>query len=235
MYPDQTTILATMLFAAAIAAAPAAAPTAFAQNPALAQNPAFAQNKVKTETIQVAPVDEDAAEDGAPEDVPPGDGIPADGDALPQVLYDWSLLPPPVRRMREQIMEAAHSGDLERMRVVLESNELPPIVSFGGETDPIDYWRQAGGDPEGREILAIMIEILEAGFVHLDEGTPQEMYVWPYFQALPLDSLTPSQEVELYKLITPHDRQGMEEFGAYMFYRLGIGPDGTWHFFVAGD
>ena len=223
MHPDQTTNLATMLFAAAIAVAPAAATTA------------FAQNKVKTETIQVAPVEDGAAEDGPVDGASAPAGDPGDGGALPQVLYDWSLLPPPVRRMREQIIEAAQSGDLERMRVVLESNELPPIVSFGGETDPIEYWKGAGGDPEGREILAIMIEILEAGFVRLDEGTPHEMYVWPYFQALPLDSLSPSQEVELYKLITPQDRQGMEEFGAYMFYRLGIGPDGTWHFFVAGD
>jgi hypothetical protein len=27
----------------------------------------------------------------------------------------------------------------------------------------------------------------------------------------------------------------MVEFGAYNFYRLGIGPDGVWHFFVAGN
>ena len=151
------------------------------------------------------------------------------------MLYDLSLLPKPVARMREQIIAAAQTGELERLRPVVEVNELPPLVSFGGETDPIAYWREAGGDPDGREIMAIMIEILDSGFVHLDEGTPQEMYVWPYFYALRLDSLTPSQEVELYKLITPHDRQGMEEFGAYNFFRLGIGPDGTWHFFVAGD
>jgi hypothetical protein len=27
----------------------------------------------------------------------------------------------------------------------------------------------------------------------------------------------------------------MLAFGVYSFYRVGIGPDGTWHFFVAGD
>jgi len=191
---------------------------------------AVPQTKVKTETIQVPPVDESTGEPAAGEG-PTEAGAPA----LPMVQYDTAVLPPPVRRMREQIMEAAATGNVEALRPVVEVNELPPLVSFGGEADPITFWKTAGGDPDGREFLAIMLEILDAGFVHLDEGTPQEIYVWPYFYALPLDGLTPSQEVELYKLITPHDRQLMEEFGAYNFYRLGIGPDGTWHFFVAGD
>jgi hypothetical protein len=198
-----------------------------------ADSPALAQTKVKTETIQVAPVEEAPAEPNGTG--PDGEPTPGPTGVSPQVHYDISVLPPPVARMRAQIMEAAQTGDVERLRPVLEANELPPTFSFGDETDPIEHWKAAAGDPDGREILAIMIEILEAGFVHLDAGTPQEMYVWPYFYGLPLDSLTPSQEVELYKLITPHDRQGMEDFGAYIFYRLGIGPDGTWHFFVAGD
>lgn len=201
----------------------------------LAAAPVVAQNRVKTETIEVAPVEEDGT---GSEETGEAGAAPAEEAgtvALPEVLYDPSLLPAPVARMREQIIAAARTGDIERMRVVLEANELPPTVSFGGETDAIAFWKQQSGDPDGREILAIMIEILEAGFVHLDPGTAQEIFVWPYFYALPLGGLTPEQEVELYKLITPQDRAGMEEFGAYVFYRLGIGPDGTWHFFVAGD
>jgi hypothetical protein len=27
----------------------------------------------------------------------------------------------------------------------------------------------------------------------------------------------------------------MKQFGAYIFYRVGIAPDGQWAFFVAGD
>jgi len=195
--------------------------------------PAQAQTKVKTETIELPPLEEETAAPAGPQT--DGADAPADAFAPPMVLYDPELLPAPVRRMREQLIEAAAGGNLEAMRPMVEVNELPPLVSFGDETDPIAFWRSAGGDPEGREILAILIEILEAGFVHLEAGTPQEMYVWPYFYALPLDSLTPAQEVELYKLVTPHDRALMEEFGAYNFYRLGLGPDGTWHFFVAGD
>jgi hypothetical protein len=35
--------------------------------------------------------------------------------------------------------------------------------------------------------------------------------------------------------MTPDEAKNMKEFGSYIHYRLGLGPDGTWHFFVAGD
>ena len=83
--------------------------------------------------------------------------------------------------------------------------------------------------------MAILIEILEAGFVHVDVGTSQEMYLWPYFARMPLATLTPQQKVELFKIVTGSDYKDMIDAGAYIFYRLGIGPDGTWHFFLTGD
>jgi hypothetical protein len=154
-----------------------------------------------------------------------------------EVLYDPGLLPEPVRQMRERIREAALSGDLEKLRVAIQSNEMPPVLSFvdEGQTDPIEAMKSASGDGSGLEILAILSEILDAGYVHLDQGTPQEMYVWPYFVQTSLDNLTPAQTVELYRLVTAFDLEQMKEFGAYNFYRVGIGPDGVWHFFVAGD
>lgn len=194
---------------------------------------AHAQTKVRTESIQVPATELGDGEPAAAEDGGPGPA--ADLSDVPTPQYDLSVLPTPVARMRAQIIDAARTGDIEQLRPVVESNELPPIFSFGGETDSIGYLKSISGDPDGREILAIMIEILEAGFAHLDPGMPQEMYVWPYFHAVPFDLLTPEQEVELYKIITPQDRKGMEDYGGYTFFRLGIGPDGTWHFFVAGD
>jgi hypothetical protein len=52
---------------------------------------------------------------------------------------------------------------------------------------------------------------------------------------VPLRRLTPEQKVELFRIVTGSDYKKMKEFGAYIFYRVGIAPDGTWHFFVAGD
>ncbi len=71
--------------------------------------------------------------------------------------------------------------------------------------------------------------------MHVDVGTPQEMYVWPYFARYPLNRLPPPQEVELYRILTADDVEEMRDFGVYVFYRVGIGQDGTWHYFVAGE
>ena len=61
------------------------------------------------------------------------------------------------------------------------------------------------------------------------------MYIWPYFTRYPLDKLLGPQMVELFRLITAGDFQDMQDKGVYSFYRVGIGPDGTWHFFEDGD
>ena len=77
--------------------------------------------------------------------------------------------------------------------------------------------------------------VLSAGFVHLEAGTPNEIYVWPYFFGIPLDRLDARQRVELFKIVTAGDLEDMKQFGAYIFYRVGITPEGRWAFFVAGE
>lgn len=182
------------------------------------------------------------AAETSPEAAPPAPGAAqalgagiSEPDALPEVLYDPSLLPAPVRRLRDQIITAARSGDIERLRPVLEGNGITPLFSFGGDTDAISFWKQVSGDGEGRELLAIMIEVFEAGFVRVSQDGRNDIYVWPYFAELPLDALTPAQQVELYELATAQDVRDMREFGAYIFYRAGITADGQWQYFVAGD
>lgn len=160
----------------------------------------------------------------------------AEAAKKPDVFYDPGLLPEPVRIMRDKILEAALSGDTEKLRVVIQSNEMPPAFSFGEDSgDPIAAMKEQSNDGEGREVMAILAEVLEAGYVHVDRGTPQEMYLWPYFAQYPLNDLTPPQVIELFRIVTSFEFNEMREFGAYNFYRVGIGPDGTWHFFVAGD
>lgn len=156
-------------------------------------------------------------------------------EKLPAIQSNLDALPERVRAMRDAILRAARAGDIEEMRPVLESNELMPTVSFGGVSDPIAYWKESSGDKRGREILAILVEILQMPFVRLRAGTSNEMFVWPYLAELDLAKLTPEQEVDLYRLVKPVELKTMREFGGYIWYRLGIGPDGTWHFFVAGD
>jgi hypothetical protein len=157
-------------------------------------------------------------------------------DPLPEVIYNLDRLPEPVRRMHRLLLEATRSGDIEKLRPLIGTGESATQLSFGGvDGDPVDFLRELSGDPEGHEILAILEEVLNAGFVHLEAGTASDLYVWPYFFAIPLDRLTSPQRVELFKIVTAGDFEDMKAFGSYIFYRVGIDPDGNWAFFVAGD
>jgi hypothetical protein len=170
----------------------------------------------------------------AADDKPTGRVTPlAPSAASPEIITDLSRLPAPVARMRERILAAARSGELEQLAALM--NEAMPIFSFTDEKDPIAFWKATYPDSDGIEALSILTVILETGFVRIDEGTPQEMYVWPYFVRMSLPALTQTQKVELFRIVTGADYKDMLAFGVYAFYRLGIGPDGTWHFFVAGD
>jgi len=162
-----------------------------------------------------------------------GKGHIAAPSAAAEILTDLSRLPAPVARTREKLLAAARSGDLKQL-VGLVTDSMP-VFSFTDDKDPIAFWKANYPDSNGVEVLSILTMILEAPFVHVDQGTPQEMYVWPYFVRMSLTALTPQQKVELFRLVTGADYKDMMKLGAYAFYRLGISPDGTWQFFVTGD
>jgi HAMP domain-containing protein len=151
--------------------------------------------------------------------------------AAPKVLYDLDALPDPVKRMLEEIIVAAESGDIENMRPVLESNELKPVVTTAQFDDPLAFWKKASGDGTGRDVLAAMLNVLSSGFVRMGQGK-DEMYVWPYFAETDLAKLTASQEVELYRIVPPSLALPMKKGGKYSYYRLGISPGGVWHYFL---
>jgi hypothetical protein len=187
------------------------------------------------------PADDQPAEPDATPTEPGGATGPAAPNLdpegpLPEVIYNLDRLPEPVRRMRDRIVESAKTGDLEKLRPLLGIGNDKTLLTFGeGDGDPVAILKGNSGDGEGLEILAILEEVLNAGFVHLDPGTPEEIYVWPYFFGLPLDKLDAPQRVELFKIVTAGDLEDMKQFGAYIFYRAGITPEGRWAFFVAGE
>lgn len=193
---------------------------------------------VPTLSITIPPDPED---DGAEDPADAKKAAPAvkvaPDEPLPVIEYDVSKLPEPVKRLREKLLEAAKTGDINQLKPIIDANKSPPNLGADEDQDkdPIAFLKTLSGDPEGREILAILSEILDAGYVHVDIGTPQEAYIWPYFARYPIDALTPPQMVELFRILTSSDFDEMKSFGAYMFYRVGIAPDGTWTYFEAGD
>jgi hypothetical protein len=229
-----------MLMALAVAAPASAAVATPAGGRAVATQTITAPDTGNDDDSVLPP---DAAPDTA---VSPDDSAPADTDTgtgadsampIPEVEYDVSKLPPPVARLRQQIIDAATTGDIEKLRPIIEANGEPP--DFGpddqGNSDPIGLLKLQSGDEGGREILAILIEVLEAGYVHVDVGTPDEVYLWPYFARYPIDKLSPPQLVELFRLVYAGDYEDMLSNGVYDYFRAGIAPDGTWKFFVQGD
>src|SRR3954452_16563889 len=191
----------------------------------------LAQNRVRTETIRPAPAPTPAIKFEADPHIAADSARGAAAD----ISNDLSQLPPAVARTRERILAAARSGDLQRLVAVMQTSDPMPVFSFTDDKDPIAFWKANYPDSEGIEVLSILTTILETGFVHMDQGTPQEVYLWPYFARMPLDALTPEQKVELFRIVTGGDYKDMVDFGAYSFYRLGIAPDGGWQFFVSGD
>jgi len=220
------------------------APAAFA---AATTGATIDSHPVQTETITAPSTGDDGGDDDS--GVAPDSGATdtgASGDTgtgtdqsmpIPQVEYDFSKLPPAVERLREQILAAAKTGDPEKLRPIIEAQPEPP--DFGpadqGDSDPIGLLKLQSGDEGGREILAILSEVLEAGYVHVDVGTPDEVYLWPYFARYPIDKLSPPQLVELFRLVFAGDYEDMLSNGVYDYFRAGIAPDGTWKFFVQGD
>ena len=210
--------------------------------PAPQQDPATPQQPVEGEDTGELPdpglgiPDPDPLINKPTEDAPAGE-VQADPDQPPpEVIYDLSKAPEPVRRMRDLLIEAATSGDIERLRVLMNPGpNQTRIVLESSDTDPVAALQQLSGDEEGREILAIMIDILSTGFVRVDAGTPDEAYVWPYFAEKPLALLTLPEKVELLRIVTAGDVAEMQELGNYNFFRMGISPDGQWKFLTAGD
>jgi hypothetical protein len=151
-----------------------------------------------------------------------------------EVTYGVAKLPAPVAEMREAILAAVRSGNIEELRHAFELNELKPELGPEPVSDPVAYWKKISGDGEGREILAALAELLDAGYVTLPLGRDLEnnrIYVWPYFAEVPLAKLTPAQQVELLRLVPAAAAKEMMGSGKYTHWRLAIGADGTWHSF----
>ncbi|POO53079.1 hypothetical protein [Agrobacterium rosae] len=152
-----------------------------------------------------------------------------------QIEHDISKAPEPVRRLRQLIIDAASTGDIEKLRPLVNTGPSQARVDGDNGNDPIAALKSFSGDPDGLEVLAIIIDLLSTGYARVDAGTPDEMYVFPYFAGKSLTTLTPPEKVELLRIITAGDLADMQEYGNYSFYRIGISPDGQWKFFSAGD
>jgi hypothetical protein len=152
------------------------------------------------------------------------------------VSNDLSLLPKAVARKRQELIDAALTGDIEALRPIVEAQANPPTVSYGGPDDAVDYLKTYSADGQGIENLAILLELLNAPYAVFDTTSDNPSYVWPYLAVLPdLTNLTSAQTLDAYRILTADQLTELVELQAWYYWRVYIGKDGEWQAFVAGD
>ena len=137
-------------------------------------------------------------------------------------------LPPRVVETRDAILDAARARHFEALRALIPEEGF--TFSFGGDTDPIRYWKRLeseGHVPVFGDIIPMVLGT-EPGF---DRG----VFVWPA-QATEDPATWDEQDIEALTAIhAREDIRSFQEAGLYLGWRVGIDRVGTWLFFVAGD
>jgi hypothetical protein len=137
-------------------------------------------------------------------------------------------LPAAVEETRSALLEAAASGSYESLRPLIPAEGF--TYTFGGpvEGGPIAYWQQLERETNERPL-----ETLEA-LLQMPYTLTRGMYVWPWAYAVASADDLSEHERELLAPLGPPSRLFVGGTG-YLGWRVGISPDGTWVFFVAGD
>ena len=164
--------------------------------------------------------------------------VPAKAGAKATSSAEARELPQPVKDMIDAITSAARTGRIEEMKTALDWNEMKPDLAATPVPDPIAYWKQISTDGQGRQILAVLLNLLDTVPTAIPAGKDLEnnrIFVWPGFAEKPLKDLTPAEEVDLYRLVPAAEALAMKTAGKYRGWRLAIGADGTWHSFRKVD
>jgi hypothetical protein len=147
---------------------------------------------------------------------------------------DADLLPARVAAMRDLILKACESGEIEMLRPAIERNETLPLFGKAGDRPKsfavtIEFLRNRSFDGKGRETLLLLEAILNAPFAKVTRGQHIQ-YVWPAFAVIE----TPSDdETRLLRLRSTAfaDLSAAGPFNTGLIHRVEIGEDGTWHAF----
>ena len=143
-----------------------------------------------------------------------------------------SGLPPAVRDMRAAILAAAETGDIAELLAVMELGELRPEVGAPIGADPIAHLRSLSADGTGKEVLAVIVRLLEGGWAAIPGGRDIEnnrIYVWPHLAEIGLDALSQEDQAALAALVGAEEARAIAGQRRYRGWRLSIGADGVWH------
>ena len=144
-------------------------------------------------------------------------------------------LPESVIEMREEILAAIHAGALDDLDKAAQWSEArsgrPVDFGVGPDGDHVSHWKRLSGDGAGLEVLAIAANLLALPSARLAIGKDPEntfVYVWPYLAELPGDTLTPTETVDLLRLVPAETAEAIRKGGKWLWWRIAIAADGTW-------
>ncbi|MGQ0456481.1 MAG: hypothetical protein ACT4OU_05410 [Hyphomicrobium sp.] len=153
------------------------------------------------------------------------------GRAAERGSGDAVKLPAQVAELRELLLAAVQSGDLNDLKAALEHSPVKPDLGADNNDEPIDVLRRASSDGAGMETLAALGEILRLAPAALPLGKDLEnnlIFVWPYLAERSIDQLSPRERVELLSLVSTAKASEMREKKRWTWWRLAIGADGSW-------
>jgi hypothetical protein len=159
-------------------------------------------------------------------------------ETISEPSADPALLPPRVNAMRQKILEACAKRDIEALRIPIDWNEVRPLFQRGVKRppglDPIEELKTLSFDGKGEEIVAILRAVLRQSYVQATAG-PTRTFVWPAFALKPPPDPTPDERRLMLTCVRFADLARPDAGGRPVPMRIGIGSDGTWHYFWSAD
>lgn len=151
-------------------------------------------------------------------------------------LDDFASLPPRVAALREKILDACATRDVEALKVPIQWAETPPIFLRGpgrpkNFAEIVDFLRARSFDKRGVEMTTILRAVFESPFARKQEG-PFETYVWPADALLWPPARDSGTVARLHAFVRFADLGLLDAQGRPLIHSAGIGKDGTWHWFT---
>ncbi|MCW2956503.1 MAG: hypothetical protein JWO69_1372 [Thermoleophilia bacterium] len=139
-------------------------------------------------------------------------------------------LPARVASTRERLLEAARACDFDELASITEEGGQF-AYTFGDEPagGVAAYWRSI--DARDR-ILQRLVQLLQSPHAVTTEGP--RTFVWPAAHAFPRPQGA-WEQLEQSGAYTVAEIAAFARDDMYYGYRVGVLPDGTWVYFVAGD
>ena len=140
-------------------------------------------------------------------------------------------LPAEVAATRAAIANAAIACDYDALGALASWEFF--MFAVGSSGDPVAFWQQE--EQSGLEPLRYLVATLGLPWARAEaEGDVQ--YLWPAAAMAPSwDQVPADEQAALVALYGTEVAQDWTVVGGFAGYRVSIGLEGTWAFFVAGD